>query len=367
MTEKCVKDKVEILSGKTIKKISIYRNGNNPKYYYYFRHNGVKYQGSCLSDDLETSKINVREIFYDLTKGLRQRGRKKRIKLEDVVKDFLKHKKNQGKSPKTIKEYERQSKYILEWYNTHSKGSNINVFFSRDRYKEYCEWRTKYYDDDKHERFQIYYRKRETIQGRPLGNVGNTSLNRECLLMGSILRHGKMFMGILKDIPIPSYEVKKEPSQINEKVILDDVDEYYKVKEYWMEKDPFIWDCFGTIFHCGLRPGELGKITYSDVHLKEGYVLIRNRKSKGDVINTPVPLVQSSREIFERLMSREDVKKGKDDLVFVREGKEKPYSSVYLNKLFKKSVQMKTGKDMTLHSLRHLFITMSQYCPVKVS
>jgi integrase len=235
----------------------------------------------------------------------------------------------------------------------------MNIFFSKDRYKEYCEWRKTYYDDDKHDKVQKYYRKRELIEGRPLGNVGNTSLNRECLLMGSILRHGKKFMGILKDTPILSYEVKKEPSQINEKVILDDVDEYYKVKEYWMEKDPFIWDCFGTIFHCGLRPGELGKISYSDVHLKEGYVLIRNRKSKVDVINTPVPLVQSSREIFERLMSREGVSKNKDDIVFVREGRDKPYSSVYLNKLFKDSVKKVTGKCMTLHSLRHLFITMS--------
>lgn len=370
MTKRCVEGDVEIKVGENTKKISIYRNGDKPNYYYYFRHNGVKYQGSCKSSVLKTSKENVREICYDLIKGVRQKGRKKTIKLDHIIKDFLEDKQHLGRKQKTLEEYTRQSKYILEWYNETSKGMDINVFFSQDRYKDYQSWRRSYYDT--HDNIQIYERNGETITGRTLKEVvGNPSLNKECVLLHSILLYGKKHKGILKGVEIPIYgkdDILPEPSQTNEKVILSDIKDYNKVKEYWIEKDPFIWDCFSTIHHLGLRPGELGKIQYKNVHLKEGYVEIKNRKSKGRVINSNVPLDNTSRKTFQKLMTSSGIKKGKDDPVFVREGMEKPYTPPYLSKLFKKSVKLITGKDMTLHSLRHLFITryLKKQIPLKI-
>ena len=53
---------------------------------------GVKYQGSTGSDNLDMSRKKVNEIFFDLTKGLRQKGRKKTTKFEDIIKDFLNEK-----------------------------------------------------------------------------------------------------------------------------------------------------------------------------------------------------------------------------------------------------------------------------------
>lgn len=366
MIKKCVEDRLEIKVGKTIKKISIYKNGNNPNYYYYFRHNGEKYQGSCKSNDLETSKQNVLEICFDLTKGLRQKGYKKKIKLEDIIKRFLKYKQDEGKSPKTLVEYTRQSQYILEWYNTYSKGSDINVFFKTDRYTDYSDWRRNYYDT--HNNIQTYKRKGEKIEGRMFEKVGNTSLNRECRLMCSIIRYAKNKMNIFNDIQIIPYRKLKEKSEIEEKVILDNIDEYNQIKNYWMKKNQFIWDCFGTIHHLGLRPSELNKITFGDVHLKEDYVLIRNRKTKSKPINSIVPLDQSSREIVKRLMSRDGIKKGDDDPVFVIDSSGHQYTPPYLSKLFKKSVKLITGKDMVLHSLRHLYITryLKKQVPLKV-
>lgn len=189
MKKKCVKDYVEITIGTKPITISLYKLSNTPNYFFYFRYNGVKYQQSCKSSDLETSKNNVREICYDLVKGIRQKGYNKPIKLETIINDFLKYKQQQGLSPKTLVEYTRQSKYILEWYKEYPKGIDINVFFSTDRYEHYCEWRGNYYNDNNN--FQIYERYGEKIKGRTLRNVGNTSLNRECLLMGEILRYGK--------------------------------------------------------------------------------------------------------------------------------------------------------------------------------
>lgn len=362
MKKKCVEDYVELpIQNKTIK-ISLYKLGNSPNYYYYFRHNGVKYQSSCKSSDLETSKQNVMEICFDLVKGIREKGHKKTIKLDDIIKDFLKYKQQQGKKPKTLTEYTRQSNYILQWYNETSKGSDINVFFSQDKYKDYQDWRRDYYTN--HKDIQTYERNGEDIEGRTYKIVGNTSLNRECVLLHQILLHGKKYKGILKDFHIPSYKRLKERSEIEEKVILDDLDEYNKVKKHWLNKDPFIWDCFSTIIHLFLRPNELGKITIGCVHLKDGYVEIKNRKSKGRVINSNVPLDNTSRKTFQKLMKRSGIKKGKDDPVFVREGMEKPYTSPYLSKLFKKSVKLITGKNMTLHSLRHLGITLILRKPI---
>lgn len=370
MGKKCVEDYVEVSIGNKKVIISLYKLSNSPNYYYYFRHKGVKYQSSCKSSDLNTSKMNVMEICFELIKGLREKGRNKTIKLDDIIKDFLKDKKNIGRKPKTLIEYERQSKYILDWYNETSKGIDINVFFSIDRYKDYQNWRRNYYDDGG-DHFQTYERNGEPITGRRLEKVGNTSLNRECVLLHSILKYGKKHRRILKDVEIPEYGRENrliEKSEIEEKVILKDLDDYNKVKKYWMNKDQFIWDCFSTIFHCGLRPSELGKIRFADVHLDKGYVDIKNRKSKGKIINSSVPLVKTSQETFKRLMSRDGIKKGKNDFVFVRDGYEKPYTSPYLSKLFKKSVKKITGQDMTLHSLRHLFITtyLKKQIPLKI-
>jgi len=331
-------------------KISLYKNGNNINIYYYFRWKGMKYQGSTGSDNLDTSRNKVIEIFFEITKGLRQRGRKKITKLEDIIKSFLKFKTEKGISPKTLVEYKRQSKYILEWFRKQSKGRDINLFFSKNKYKDYCDWRRNYYED--HEKVQTYRRNGKKIEGRMFLNVGNSSLNRECRLLCSVLRHGKEHMGIFNDIQIPSYQMFDEQRR---DVILEH-DEYENLKKYWMEKNPYYWDIISFLNNTGLRPGELNRITNSDIHLDENYVLIRDRKNKNKSkpINTPVPLVGTSKEIIERLISREGIPKEDNDPVFVND-KGRQIKSI--SKQFKKSVKSEIGKDMTLYSLRHLFTT----------
>ena len=362
---KCVKDYVEITIGNKIKKISIYKITITPKYYYYFRHNGVKYQGSCGSDDLETSKLNVREIFYDLTKGIRQKGRKKVIRFEDLVEDFIleKGKEEHKLSPKTLVEYQRQKKYLLEWYKVESKGIDINLFFSKSRYTDYCNWRKKYYDT--HNNIQEFKRKRETIKGRKYYKVGETTLNRECRLLCSILRYGKKEKNLFRDQQIPSYEMFPE----NRRNEILEYGDYDKLKKYWSKKNIFFWYCITTINNLGLRPGELTRIRHCDVHLKEGYVLIIDRKNKNKktTINSPVPMIGSTKETLKILMSRENIPKGTNDLVFVND-KGRLINVPYLSKQFKKSVKELTGRNMTLYNLRHNYITrmIKRRIPIKM-
>ncbi len=362
---KVVKDHIEINLGKITKKISIYNNTKTPNYYYYFRHNGVKYQGSSGSDDLETSKLIVREIFYDLTKGLRQKGRKKITKFEDVVEDFLleKGKEENKLSPKTLVEYERQKKYLIEWYNDQSKGSDINLFFSKSRYKDYCDWRKKYYDT--HDNIQTFERNRETIKGRKYHKVGETTLNRECRLLCSILRYGKKEKNILKDQEIPSYTMF--PEKRREEIL--EYGDYDKLKKYWTKKNLFFWYCITTINNCGLRPNELTRIRYSDLHLKEGYILIRDRKNKNKnvIINSTVPIIGSTKETLQILKSRKNISKESNDFVFVTDNGSL-VNVPYLSKQFKKSVKELIGKNMTLYNLRHNYITrmIKRRIPIKM-
>ena len=85
--------------------------------------------------------------------------------------------------------------------------------------------------------------------------------------------------------------------------------------------------------------------------------MIRDRKNKNKhtTINTPVPLIGTSREIIEILKSRDGIPKGPDDKVFVND---KNHQIISLNKPFKRSlVECNIDKNLTIYSFRHLFTT----------
>lgn len=345
MLEKCIVDKL-----KTPHKISLYKNGNNSNIYYYFRWKNQRYQGSTGSDNIEISRNKVNEIFFEISKGLRKKGREKTVKFEDVVKKFIDYKEKQDLSPRTINDYKRQSKYLIERF----KGRSLESLCSKTEYLDYGEWRRKYYLTHEKKRQIIYKRNGKVLKGRLLENVGNVPINRECRLLVNILHFSKEFLSLLQNVEIPSYKIF--PEHRREEILTRE--EYLKLEEYWSKKNPFYWYIISFVNNTGIRyPSEMNRIVWADVHLDKSFILIRNRKNKNKSVpvNTPVPLVGRSKEIIEILKSRENISKEPNDKVFVNN------NGIQIKNIrngFKKSLR-ECGIDekLTMYSLRHLFTT----------
>lgn len=331
-------------------KITLYKNGNNKNIYYYFSWKKKSYRGSTGADDLQIAEDKVVEIHFDIVKGIREKGKFKNIKFEDLIKKFFKFKEERNISNKTLSEYKRQSKYLIEKFKT----SDINSIPKKSVYQEYIDWRKKYYTTHENKRLQIYKKNGKKVEGRVFKSVGPATLNRECRLLVSVLKFGKEYMNILQDTTIHSY--KMLPEKRREEILTRE--EYQKLKEYWMKKNPYYWYIISFVNNTGIRyPQELLKIIYEDVHLDKSFVLIRNRKNKNKSVpvNTPVPLVGRAKEIIEILISRPGISTDPKSFVFVNDNGVQIKS---ITKQFKKSlVECGIEKNLTMYSLRHLFTT----------
>ena len=247
-------------------------------------------------------------------------------------------------------DYKFRSKYLVERF----KGRDINSICSKSEYLDYREWRRKYYLTHDTKKQQVYKKNGKTVKGRIFNSVGNVPINRELRLLISLLRFGKEYMGILQNVQIPSYELL--PERRREDIL--DKKEYEKLREYWIKKNPYYWMIISFVNNTGIRyPSELNKIIWKDVNLKKSYVLIRDRKNKNksEPLNTPVPLIGTSKEIIETLKSRKDIPKGDDDPVFVNDN---GVQISNIRKSFKQSiVDCGIKKNLCMYSLRHLYTT----------
>ena len=98
-------------------KISLLKNGNNPNIYYYFTYKHKRYRGSTGKNDLKSSIEEVFDIFYEVKTGKRKEGSRVSSKFGEVCKKYLKHKQQdmtKELSPRTLIEYKRNSKFLLE-------------------------------------------------------------------------------------------------------------------------------------------------------------------------------------------------------------------------------------------------------------
>jgi len=327
-------------------KISLYWNG---KYiYYYFRWKNEKYQGSTGTDNLDESKNKVSNIFFEISKGIREKGSIKIIKFEDIVKKFLDFKVTQNRSSRTLDEYRKHTKFLIKYIK--EKKHTLETICSKQVYYDYSVWRKNYYE--KHEDERRVISKKNGKLGRVIRNVGVVPINRECRFLVSVLKYSKDYLGYLKNVNIPSYTIFPE----NRREDILTKGEYLELQEYWMKKNSYYWYIMSFLNNTGIRyPQELLNITYSDVHLDEDYVLIRNRKSKSGIINTQVPLVGRSKEIINILKSRDDIPKQPQDFVFLDDNGKQIKN---IGRSFKKSlVDLNINSNITLYSLRHLFVT----------
>jgi len=330
--------------------ITLYKNGSNKNIYYYFTYKKIVYQGSTGVSDEKSSIEKVCDIFYEVKNGSRIKGTPKLSTFKEVCRKYLKYQENQNLSPRTLEEYKRQSRFLIERLG----NKDVRTLCSKGVYDDYQRWRREYYQTHETKKVIKYKRDGKVLKGRTLEIVGSVPINRECRFLVSVLRYSKYHLNLLSGIEIPSYKMLKETRR--EEILTKE--EYLRLEEYWMKKNPYYWMILSFLNNTGLRyPNELNNIKWKDVHLDKSYVLIRDRKSRKskDPLDTPVPLIGTSKEIIEKLWSRENVPKGEDDPVFLND---KGIQIKNIRSSFKKSLKDCNISDkIVIYSFRHLFTT----------
>jgi len=322
--------------------ITLYkRKGDlSPNIYFYFRLNKKSYRGTTGTSNLEESeKISIGK-YFDIKE--RKDDAPKSVKFEVMIDKFLAYK--QGRvGPKTWKEYNRQSKYLIEFFTKREVNS-----FTREDYDNYEIWRRHYYENNKKRVTQKYVRGGKKLTGRKYGEIGNITLNREIGLLVSILTYS-FDLGYTSKV----YSYKRLPENRREDILTKD--EYLKLRNYWLLINPYYWTIISFINNTGIRyPQELNNIKYGDVNLDKSFVVIRKRKGKPPK-DMSIPLVGNSKKIIEKLKARQGISTGPDDYVFVND---RGVRIQNIKVSFQKSIKAcEITKNITMYSLRHLFTT----------
>ena len=324
-------------------KITLYLNGDNPYMYYYFTWKKKSIRGSCGTKSLEDSRKKVLEIFYEVSKGIREKA--KNTKFDRVVKEFLKYKRDHV-SERTINDYQKSSKFLLERF----KGRDVVSICDKKEYESYKKWRQQYYEIYEKKRIRKYKRNGKMIDGRKNDHVGTVVINRELRLLVSILRYGKEYMNLFRGLDIPPYTML--PEKRRDEILSDE--EYIKLRDYWMNKNAFYGHLISFLANSGVRyPSEISRLQWKDVNFEQNYIVIRNRKSKNSTLESIIPLVTSLRNDLNWLQTRIGISTNSEDYVFVNK-KNKPVKNIVRS--FKRSLKdLGINKNLTLYSFRHFF------------
>ncbi|HPQ44215.1 MAG TPA: site-specific integrase [Syntrophales bacterium] len=324
--------------------ITLYRRTDTPYIYYYFTWKGKSYKGTTGKKEKQAAIDRMNSIYYELTHDIRKT---KIVKFEKISNDFLKYIEKRV-SPKTFTEYQRGCKNLCEKFGK----NDIEKFGGKNIYLEYQSWRSDYYKT--HQKRVRSQRNGEYLKGRIYDKVGNTTLNRECRLLVSILRFGKEYSGVLKGKDIMPYTILEEKRREN---ILNKAD-YLTLKEYWKEKNPYYAHILSFLNNTGIRyPSELNNLKWNDVELKRERIIIRDRKnkSKKGPISSEVPITDSTKEILQSLKEREGISTKPNDYVFVDDNGKRIKN---IGKSFKKSlIACGIDRSITMYSLRHVYTT----------
>lgn len=332
-------------------KITLYKNGNNENIYYYFTFEKKMYRGSTGKKDLQSSKEEGFKIYSEVSTGKRKTGSKSSNRFEVVCRKYLQYlEKGKLKKPseRTLNDYKRYSKFLLEKF----RGREIDTLCNQSVFEDYKIWRKNYYKTHEKRRQKKYKRNGKEWLGQVYDNVGSVPINKDLRLLISILRYSKT-LGLLQDVDIPHCKLEEENH--GKKILTDN--EFEKLRDYMSVNRPFQWLIISFINSCGVRyPSEILRITWKDIDWDTPCVWIRNRKNpKGNTVDTPFPLIGTSLDVIKTLWSRDNIPKGKDDPVFVND-KGKVVKSI--RKCFKTSLE-KCGieNDVSLYGFRSRFTT----------
>jgi integrase len=305
------------------------------------------FRGSTGTEDLDNAIDRATEIYVKVKDGKNPRQQKiEHLKFSDVVKKFLHYKKTRILQ-NTMIAYKIKANFLTEYFSKRP----IEQITGKD-YQKYVDWRKDFYKKYPERAQQKRKINHKVVKGRIYKDVGHATINRECVLLVSILRYAKKHLGIFQGKEITEYEkYKEEPRD----TILEK-DEYLRLEKYWMQKNPYYWKIISFLNNTGLRyPSELNGIQWKDVYLEKSFVVIRNRKSKSGIVNSAVPLVGNARSIIEELKCRGNISINGDDYVFVND---EGWRIKNVRQAFQKSLkECCIDKKLTMYSFRHLFTT----------
>ena len=335
MTEENI---IKLLSGK----ISMYKRENSPHYHYYFRYNNKTYRGSTHSKNLDSSEEYCVLKYHKVKSGKEKIVNEKSF--EDCVKKFLELKQSTIKS-NTMKDYVLETRYLKEYFG----NTDPNSITSNDL-DEYETWRLNYYKKYPNKCSYNYIVRNHKRKSHKNFTVGNSTTNKEILLLISILKtcHQKDYIKIDK---LPHWD--KKPEKIRKDILTRD--EYLKLKEYYLKKNEhYKWSIISFIQNTGLRNSEWLELKWGDINFKDSFMTIRNRKQRKDKDKIwTVPIVGTTRRILDELKNRPNVDTEEGDYVFVNNDNNRICD---ISRTFKKYLkECGINKPLCIHSLRHTY------------
>lgn len=328
-------------------KVSIYRRGSDTKYHYhfYFRLFGKTYRGSCRSNNLDESELYSIVKYNEVKKNKGEY--KKTISFRECVDNFFEDRSTDLKIT-TLTTYKIHSKFLKLYF----KKIDPNTITTED-YKYYEKWRRTYYIDNTNKNRIKYIRNNEnrTMKKKP-HSVGDVLINREIGLLRNIIKHN-IDTDKLSIKKVPIYKKKHEKPRTEYLV----KDEYIKLKEYFLKKNPYYLNIIRFVQNTGLRyPSEINCLQWQDYHNDKDFMIIRNRKGRKNSDKVwSIPIVGTSKTILSELKNREGISTEPSDYIFVNDDGVRVLN---ISKSFKNGLkECGIEKNLSMYSLRHTYTT----------
>lgn len=337
------KKKIKVLG----KNITLYKRPDTGTINYYFSHEGNKIKGSTgksTLDDIKDNDIDMTKLVLNVMEG---RPTKKRVILfANAYKDFYKYKQDMNAAPRTLQGYTQRSKCLLEYFG----NKDITKLGTSLNYEKYRKWKLDYYKKNPTHQTIKYKRNGKVVKGRTQTTSGVHQIDIEINLLRIILNWCQKVGKIPRDIFIDEYE--KSTKKHKETLILKK-EEYMAITEYMAKDNPFYGSIVRFVNNTGIRyPGELTPLKWKHIDFNKCTISINARKSKGNSVDSLIPMTNRVKTLLESLYNR-DVPKGDDDYVFVNDDGVRVMN---IRKYWKKTLNhLGINPEYTLYSLRHLF------------
>lgn len=322
---------------------------------FYFSHKGRKIKGSTGVKSFDD--IDVGDITLKISRVIDGRKVKKTSKkgttFRKLFKDFIEFKKTQGLKDRTIKDYEREGKFLLEYF-----GSNeIKELGTGTNYYKYHKWKRDYYKKHTDRQTITYVRNGRLVKGRIHTENGMVGIDREINLFRRVLVWGQKCGKIPHNFHIDDWEgskIQKTETKILTKKQYQDIVSFLKLE------NPYYMLIVRFANNTGVRyPSELNNIKWKHIDFKRKTISIEGRKrgnrSNRTRVDSLIPMTNRVRDILTELKERPNIPINDDNFVFVNN---KGIQVKSINKFWKKTLKhLDIDDDITIYSLRHLFTT----------
>ncbi len=112
-----------------------------------------------------------------------------------------------------------------------------------------------------------------------------------------------------------------------------------------------------TLYSCGLRVSELVNLKLSDLHFKEGFIIVTGKGSKQRLIPIGEKAMHEINYYKEHYRNHLDIKPGFEDILFLnRRGKKLTREMIFLV-VKKLAAEAELKKNISPHTFRHSFAT----------